>query len=56
MTILPDLSKVVLEQLQIASEISITLRAMSPTASCLSYRIISKQAQSPSNASPEHWR
>src|SRR5437868_1290899 len=29
---------------------------MSPTASCLSYRSISKRVQSPSNESPEHWR
>jgi hypothetical protein len=56
MRILPDLSNVVPEQVQIASTITITLRAMSPTASCSSYGTIFKRAQSPSNASPDHWR
>ena len=56
MTILSDRSGVVLEEVQIASEIATILRAKSPTASCASYGPISKRVQSPSNESPEHWR
>ena len=42
MMIRSDRSDVVLEQVQIASEITITLRATSPTASCPSYGTLSK--------------
>ncbi len=56
MTILSDRSDVVLEEVQIASEIATILRAKSPTAPCASYGTISKRVQSLSNESPEHWR
>jgi len=52
MMIRSDRSDVVLEQVQIASEITITLRATSPTASCPSYGTLSKRVQSPSKESP----
>ncbi len=56
MTILSDRSDVVLEEVQIASEIATILRAKSPTASCASYGTFSRRVQSLSNESPEHWR
>ncbi len=56
MTILSDRCDVVLEEVQIASEMVITLIAKSPTASCASYGTISRRMQIPSNESPEHWR
>ncbi len=54
MTILSDRSDVVLQEVQIDSEIATILRAKSPTASCTSYGTISKRVQSPSNESPKH--
>jgi hypothetical protein len=56
MMIRSDRSDVVLEQVQIASEITITLRTTSPTASCPSYETLSKRVQSPSKESPGHRR
>jgi hypothetical protein len=56
MTTLSNRSGVVLEKVQIASEIATILRAKSPMASCASYGTLSKRAQSPSNENPEYWR
>ncbi len=56
MTILSNRSGVVLEKVQIASEIATILRAKSPTASCASNGTFSRPVQSLSNESPEQWR
>src|SRR5712691_9861992 len=46
MTILPDLSDLVIEQVIIAHEVTVTVRAASPTASCPCCGTISKRIQS----------
>jgi transposase len=46
MTILPDLSDLVIEQVSITNEVTITVRAASPTASCLCCGAMSKRVQS----------
>ncbi len=46
MTILPDLSDLVIEQVSITHEVTITVRATSPTASCPCCGTISKRVQS----------
>ena len=46
MTILPDLSDLVIEQVSITNEVTVTVRAASPTASCPCCEAISKRVQS----------
>ena len=46
MTILPDLSDLVIEQVSITNEVTVTVRAASPTASCPCCGTISKRVQS----------
>jgi transposase len=46
MTILPDLSDLVVEQVSITNEVTVNIRAASPTASCPSCGRISKRVQS----------
>jgi hypothetical protein len=46
MSILPDLSDLVIEQVSITNEVTITVRAASPTASCPCCGTISKRVQS----------
>jgi transposase len=46
MTILPDLSDLVIEQVSITNEVTVTIRAASPTASCPCCGTISKRVQS----------
>src|SRR6266487_1651849 len=46
MTILPDLSDLVIEQVSITNEVMVTVRATSPTASCPCCGTISKRVQS----------
>ena len=46
MTILPDLSDLVIEQVSITNEVTVTARAASPTASCPCCGTISKRTQS----------
>src|SRR5262249_55313043 len=46
MTILPDLSDLVLEQVSITNEVTITVHAVSPTALCPCCGTISKREQS----------
>ncbi len=46
MTILPDLSDLVIEQVSITDEVTVTVRAASPTASCPCCATISKRVQS----------
>src|SRR6266568_8781727 len=46
MTILPDLSDLVIEQVSITNEVTVTVRASSPTASCPWCGTISKRVQS----------
>src|SRR5438309_10667431 len=46
MTILPDLSDLVIEQVSITNEVTVTVRAASPTASCPCCGTISKWVQS----------
>ena len=46
MTIIPDLSDLVIEQVSITTEVTITLRAASPTAPCPCCGVISKRIQS----------
>src|SRR5271157_4559410 len=46
LTLFPDLPDVVIEQVQVANEITVTLRAASPTASCPWGGTISKRVQS----------
>jgi transposase len=46
MTIIPDLSDLVLEQVSITNEVNITVRAASATAPCPCCGIISKRIQS----------
>lgn len=46
MTIIPDLSDLVIEQVSSTNEVSITVRAASPTASCPCCETISKRVQS----------
>ena len=46
MTIIPDLSDLVIEQVSMTTEVTITVRAASPTAPCPWCGIISKRIQS----------
>src|SRR5258708_22770873 len=46
MTILPDLSDLIIEQVNITNEVTIIARAASPTASCPCCGTISKRVQS----------
>jgi len=46
MTILPDRSRLVIEQVNITNEVTVTVRAASPTASCPCCGTISKRVQS----------
>ncbi len=46
MTILPDLSDLIIEQVSITNEVTVTVRAASPTASCPCCGTISKRVQS----------
>jgi transposase len=46
MTILPDLSDLVIEQISITNEVTITVHAVSPTAPCPCCGTISKRVQS----------
>ena len=46
MTIIPDLSDLVIEQVSLTNEVTITVRAASPTAPCPCCGIISKRIQS----------
>src|SRR6266704_1403170 len=46
MTILPDLSDLVIEQVSISNDVTVTVRAASPTAPCPSCGTISKRVQS----------
>ena len=46
MTIIPDLSDLVIEQVSMTNEVTITVRAASPTAPCPCCGIISKRIQS----------
>ena len=46
MTILPDLSDLVIEQVSITNDVTVTVRAASPTASCPCCGTISKRVQS----------
>jgi transposase len=46
MTIIPDLSDLVLEQVKMTTEVTLTVRAASPTAPCPCCGIISKRIQS----------
>ena len=46
MTILPNLSDLVIEQVRITNEVTVTVRAASPTASCPCCATISKRVQS----------
>ncbi len=46
MTILPDLSDLVIEQVSITNDVTITVRAASPTASCSCCGTMSKRVQS----------
>ena len=46
MTILPDLSDLVIEQVSITSDVTVTVRAASPTAPCPCCGTISKRVQS----------
>jgi transposase len=46
MTIIPDLSDLVIEQVRMTNEVTITVRAASPTAPCPCCGIISKRIQS----------
>lgn len=46
MTILPDLSDLVIEQVNITAEVTITVRAAAPTALCPCCGTISKRVQS----------
>ena len=46
MTILPNLSDLVIEQVSITNEVTVTVRAASPTASCPCCEAISKRVQS----------
>src|SRR6266487_3685273 len=46
MTILPDLSDLVIEQVSITNDVTVTVRATSPTASCPCCGTISKWVQS----------
>jgi transposase len=46
MTIIPDLSDLVIEQVSMTNEVTITVRAASPTAPCPCCGIISKRVQS----------
>jgi transposase len=46
MTIIPDLSDLVLEQVSMTTEVTITVRAASPTAPCPCCEVISKRIQS----------
>jgi len=46
MTILPDLSDLVIEQVSITNNVTVTVRAASPTASCPCCGTISKRVQS----------
>jgi hypothetical protein len=46
MTIIPDLSDLVIEQVSMTTEVTITVRAASPTAPCPCCGIISKRIQS----------
>jgi transposase len=46
MTILPDLSDLVIEQVSITNDVTFTVRAASPTASCPCCGTISQRVQS----------
>ena len=46
MTILPDLSDLVIEQVSITNEVTVTVRAASPTSSCPCCGTICKRIQS----------
>src|SRR5258708_7493993 len=46
MTILPDLSDLVIEQVSMTNDVTVTVRAASPTASCPCCGTISKRVQS----------
>src|SRR5260221_13822082 len=46
MTIIPDLSDLVIEQVRMTTEVAITVRAASPTAPCPCFGTISKRIQS----------
>jgi transposase len=46
MTIIPDLSDLVIEQVRITNEVTITVRAAAPTALCPCCEAVSKRIQS----------
>src|SRR5258708_19504661 len=46
MTILPDLSDLIIEQVSITKNVTVTVRSASPTASCPCCRTISQRVQS----------
>jgi hypothetical protein len=46
MTIIPDLSDLVIEQVSITTEVTITVRAAAPTAPCPCCEVVSKRIQS----------
>ncbi len=63
MMIFPDLPEVLIEQISVTEEITLTLRTLSPTASCLSCGTVSQRIQSwytrrlhdlPSSGRPVH--